>query len=82
MFHDNNNTSNSELDDMIDTDSTFSSINDKDGGRSERHVEYFHVNTWAGDMEAVNQWHLGAERSQGRLEETNPFTPREQDKSQ
>jgi len=24
-------------------------------------------------MEAVNQWHLGAERSQGRIEETNPF---------
>ena len=82
MFHDKNNTSNSELDDTIDTDSTCSSINNEDGGRSERHVESFHVNTWAGDMEAVNQWHLGAERSQGRLEETNPFTPREQDKSQ
>jgi hypothetical protein len=33
-------------------------------------------------MEAVNKWHLGAERSQGRIEETNPFTPREQDESQ
>jgi hypothetical protein len=82
MFHDKNNTSNSELDDTIDTDSTCSSINNEDGGRSERHVESFHVNTWAGDMEAVNQWHLGAERSQGRIEETNPFTTREQEESQ
>jgi hypothetical protein len=82
MFHDNNNTSNSELDDMIDTDSTCSNINDEDGGRSEGHVESFHVNTWAGDMEAVNQWHLGAERSQGCIKETNPFTTREQEESQ
>ena len=82
MFHDSDNTSNFELDEMADTDSARSSINDEDGGRTRRHVESFHVNAWAGDVEAVYQWHLGAERSQGRIDETNPITTREQEESQ
>jgi hypothetical protein len=81
MLHDSDNTSNSELDEMTDTDSARSSINDEDGGRTRRNVESFHVNTWTGDMEAVNQWHLDAERSQGRIEETNSITTREQEEA-
>jgi hypothetical protein len=56
MFHDSDDTSNSDLDEMTDTDSARSSINDEDGDRTRRHVESSHVNVWAGDMEAVNQW--------------------------
>jgi hypothetical protein len=33
-------------------------------------------------MEAVNQWHLGAERSQGRIDVTHPTQTREQEDSQ
>jgi hypothetical protein len=78
MFHDSDNTSNFELDEMANTDSARSSINDEDGGQTRRHVESFHVNAWASDMEAVNQWHLRADRSKGRIEETNPITTRVQ----
>jgi hypothetical protein len=69
MFHDSDDTSNSELDEMTDTDSARISINDGDGGRTRRHVESLHVNAWAGDTEEVTQWHLGAERSQGSIDE-------------
>jgi hypothetical protein len=68
MFHNSDDTSNSELYEMTETVHAAALT-----------MTSFHVTVWSVDMEAVNQWHLGAERTQGRIDETHPTQTREQE---
>jgi len=67
---------------MTDTDSECSIFHDGDGGRTRRHVESFHMNVMSGEVDEVDQWHLGENESQGSIEVTNPITTRIQRESQ
>jgi hypothetical protein len=40
------------------------------------------MNVMSGEVDAVDQWHLGENESQGRIEVTNPITTRMQRESQ
>jgi hypothetical protein len=67
---------------MTDTDSECSIFHDGDGGRTQRHVESFHMNVMSWEVDEVDQWHLGENESQGRIEVTNPITTKMQRESQ